>query len=90
MVTGEWRGLRAGHLIGPSGLAEGQSALTGRGRGDANKWMQVVRMAGERWRCTLIKRVHQLCRMDNQVQRVDCLTMPCSVQYHCHPSSMSR
>lgn len=90
MVTGEWRGLRADDVIGRAGLAEGQSALTGRGRGDANKWMQVVRMAGERWRCTLIKRVHQSCRMDKQVERVDCLRRPCSSQHHCHPSSTSR
>lgn len=88
MVTGRWRGLSRGHLIGRAGLAEGQSALTGRGLRDAGKWTQVVRMAGERWRCTLMKRIHQLCRMNKQVQRVDCLRMPCSSHHHCHPSNL--
>lgn len=36
-------------MIGRAGLAEGQSALTDRGAGDARC---VLRMAGERWRCT--------------------------------------
>lgn len=57
VVAGPRRGLTPGIVIGRAGLAEGQSALTGRGRGDARS---VLRMAGERWRYTRNKmRTHQ-------------------------------
>lgn len=59
MVAGGWRGLSPGLVIGRAGLAEDQSALTGRGPGDARKWTQMLRMAGERWRYTPITRTHQ-------------------------------
>lgn len=46
MVNGRWRGLSPGHLIGRPGLAEGQSALTGRGAGDAPTCRQVDAVHG--------------------------------------------
>lgn len=49
-------------MIGRAGLAEGQSALTDRGAGDAS--LLLLRMAGERWRYTRNKiiRTHS-CRV---------------------------
>lgn len=46
VVTGGWRGLGRGDVIGRAGLAEDQSALTDRGGGDARRWSGWLAIAG--------------------------------------------